>query len=239
MKILILSIYSNIPLYKQMLELQRKYIHSNPNVTSYFIQFRSQTQPIEIVNDFIYIRGIETRMKITEKTLLSLKYLLETKGLEFDFIIRTNISTIINFTQLFTYLDSIPKLNIYCTGHLLNLQWTDHTSGITNKKLFGTLFAAGTSIILSPDVANFMIKNIDKFRHDIIDDVAIGIFMKDYLPDVLTNLKNFKASYLITNPNIKINDSINYVFIRNRINNHENKRNQDLINMRAIIKLFQ
>jgi hypothetical protein len=76
MKILILSIYSNIPLYKQMLELQRKYIHSNPNVTSYFIQFRSQTQPIEIVNDFIYIRGIETRMKITEKTLLSLKYLL-------------------------------------------------------------------------------------------------------------------------------------------------------------------
>ena len=63
--------------------------------------------------------------------------------------------------------------------------------------------------------------------------------MKNYLPDVLTNLKNFKASYLITNPNIKINDSINYVFIRNRINNHENKRNQDLINMRAIIKLFQ
>lgn len=239
MKILILSIYSDIPLYKQMLELQRSYIHSNPNVTCYFIQFRAQSEPIEIVNDFIYIKGIENRMKITEKTLSSLKYLLETKGLEFDFIIRTNISTIINFTQLFTYLDSIPKFNVYCTGHLLNLQWIDHTSGIYDKKLYGTLFAAGTSIILSPDVANFMIKNIDKFRHDIVDDVSIGVFMKNYLSDVLTNLQNFIASYLIIDPKTTINDSINYVFIRNRINNNENKRKQDLINMKAIIKLLQ
>ena len=239
MKILILSIYSDNPLYKNMLELQRTYLHSNPNITSYFIQFRTQSEPVEIVNDFIYINGIESRMKITEKTLLSLKYLLETKGFEFDFIIRTNISTLINFTQLFTFLDSIPKFNIYCTGNLLNLQWIDKTSGITNRKLFGTLYAAGTSIILSPDVANFMIKNIDKFRHDIIDDLSIGVFMKKYLPDVLTNLQNFKASYLITEPKTQINHSINYVFIRNRINTNENKRDEDIINMKTIIKLFQ
>ena len=73
MKILILSIYSENPLYNKMLNLQRKYIHSNPDITTYFIQFRTQTNPVEISDDFIYVNGIENRMKITEKTLSALR----------------------------------------------------------------------------------------------------------------------------------------------------------------------
>ncbi len=241
MKILILSIYSSSPLYSQMLQIQRKQDISSiyPDITRYFIEFRSQSKPIEIVGDFIYVKGQEVRMGITQKTLLALNYLIKELGQTYDFIIRTNISTIINLQQLTQYLNSIPKSNIYCSGNVLNLQWLDHTSGIRDKKLFGTLYAAGTSIILSQDVALNMIGNIDKFRFDIVDDVSFGVYMQNYLPNVLDNLKNYKASYLIVEPNTNLNDSIGYVFIRNRINNNDNKRQKDLINMEQIINIIK
>lgn len=239
MKILILCIYSENPLYNKMLDLQRIYIHSNPNITSYFIQFRSQTNPIEILNDFIYINGIEQRMKITEKTLCALKYLLINLNQKFDFILRTNISTIINFNKFLLWLNNIPKTNIYCTGNLLNLQWLDHTSGINDRSLFGTLYASGTSIILSYDVALNMVNNIDKFRFDIIDDISFGIYMKKYLPSVLVNLKKYIAPYLVFNKKTKITNVKNYVFIRNRISTDDNNRQIDLINMEKTINLIQ
>jgi hypothetical protein len=197
MKILILSIYSENPLYNQMLNLQREYVHLNSSITTYFIQFRQQSNQVEISGDFIYVNGIENRMKITEKTLSALKYILKDLDQHYDFILRTNISTLTNFFQLISFLNSIPKTNIYCTGNLLNLQWLDHTSGINDKKLFGTLYAAGTSIILSYDVASNMVENLDKFRHDIVDDVSFGVYMRNYLPSVIDNLLKYKASYLI------------------------------------------
>ena len=236
MKILILSIYSETPLYNKMLQLQRKYIHSNPDITTYFIQFRSQSNPVEIVDDFIYINGKEERLKITEKTLLSLKYILKDLNQHYDFILRTNISTLTNFKQLIPFINSLPKTNIYCTGNLLNLRWLDHTSGIFDTKLFGTMYAAGTSIILSYDVAINMVENINKFRHDIIDDVSIGVYMKKYLPIVINNLIKYKATYLIFNRKIKHTDLKKYVFIRNRINMDETKRQDDLVNMEKTIE---
>jgi hypothetical protein len=236
MKILILSIYSDSELYNKMLELQRKYINIDANIKYYFIQFRKQINDVEIENDFIYVNGLENRMKITEKTLKSIKYILNDLNEHYDFIIRTNISTIIHFRNLIDYLQSIPKTNIYCTGNLLNLQWYDHSSGIVNNSLFGTLYASGTSIIISYDVALFMINNISNFRHDIIDDVSIGVFMKKYLPSTLQSLQKYKASYLIFDTSKKIEDTNNYIFIRNRINNKEHLRDLDLIHMEKTIK---
>lgn len=239
MKILILSIYSESPLYNKMLELQRKYVNCNANIKYYFIQFRKQIKDVEIENDFIYINGIEERMKITEKTLKSINYVLRDLNEYYDFIVRTNISTIIHYEKLFDFLSFIPKTNIYCTGNLLNLQWLDHTSGIINKSLFGTLYAAGTSIIISYDVALFMTEHTQNFRHDIVDDVSIGVFMKNYLPKTLESLQKFQASYFIFDSHNKdIKDTINYVFIRNRINNNERLRELDLINMEKTIQII-
>ncbi len=238
MKILILSIYSENPLYNQMLNLQRKYVHSNSSITTYFVQFRPQSNQVEISGDFIYINGQENRMKITEKTLFALKYILNDLDQHYDFILRTNISTLTNFSQLIHFLNSIPKTNIYCTGNLLNLQWLDHTSGINDKKLFGTLYAAGTSIILSSDVASNMVENLDKFRHDIVDDVSFGVYMQNYLPNVIDNLKKYQASYLIFDKKTNIDIVKNYVFVRNRINNDDNKRQDDLSNMLKTIKII-
>ena len=126
MKILILYIYSDNPIYNKMLEIQREYIinsNSNANFSCYFIQFRNeQINNVEIENDFIYVKGQEKLLNITEKTLKSLSFLLKDLGLIFDFIIRTNISTVINFNKLLVFLQNLPKNNIYCTGKILKVQ---------------------------------------------------------------------------------------------------------------------
>ncbi len=243
MNILILIIYSESDLYKKMFEIQQNYYKKSCdhikknlkyNIDFYFIQFRQQVNPVEIDNNFIWVKGDENRMKITEKTLSSLKYIYKDLNLSYDFIIRTNISTIINFTELYIFLNSLPKNNIYCTGNILNLQWLDPPSGIKDKSLFGTIYAAGTSIIFSSDVVSYMIENTDKFRYDIVDDVSFGLFIYKYLPDAFHNLDKFIASFLVVNKNFNIKCTTNHVFIRNKIKIQDNMRGQDVLNIKKI-----
>ena len=69
MKLLILSIYSKSKQYDEMLSIQRSYLHKFPNITTYFIDFREQTNPIEVEDDFIYVKGKDTFINITYKKI--------------------------------------------------------------------------------------------------------------------------------------------------------------------------
>ena len=232
MKVLILLIYSENQLYNEMLNLQRKYVNSHPEITSYFIQFRNdQTNVVEIENDMIYVKGKEHILNITTKTLLAMQYLLCQQNLIFDFVVRTNISTVINFGKLIQYCSTIPRENIYTGGYIYNLQWLDHYCGIFNDELFGTLYAQGTSIFWSYDVAMHIANNTDKVRTDIIDDIAFSVYLKTFLPKAIDSLQKYKIPFVSTGDIITIDDVLNSVFIRNRIQNSIFQRNMDLIYM--------
>lgn len=228
MKLLILSIYSKNKEYDEMLKIQRSYLHQFPNVTSYFIDFREQqVHPIEIENDFIYVKGKDTFNNITYKTIEAFDYAVN--YLHFDYIIRTNMSTIINVPALIDYCSTLRKTNIYTGGLLAPLQRIDKQSGIKDTRYWGTKFIQGTSIIMSYDVICFMVKHKTNIKYNIIDDVAIGIFIKEYIPSALyTNVANF----YIVQKNIKaayVNKQ--FVFFRNRA--YEN-RGGDIKNMKII-----
>jgi hypothetical protein len=232
MKVLVLFIYSENALYNEMLNLQRKYVNTHSDITSYFVQFRKdQTNAVEIVNDIIYVKGEEDRMNITTKTLLAMQYVLCQMNLTFDYVVRSNVSTVINFGQLIQFCSTIPKENIYTSGQVLNLQWLDHSSGIFNDELFGTLYASGTSILWSYDVAIHLANNIDKIRTDIIDDVTFGVYLKQYLPNTIHSLQKYPIPYASTSELISIDNILNSVVIRNRIQNSDSQRNLDLIYM--------
>lgn len=250
MKILILYIYSINPAYEKMLELQREHILNNSNldISHYFIQFRNeQSNLVEIENDFIYLKGQESLLKITEKTLNSLKYLLDDLKLTFDFIVRTNISTIINYNNLLNYLNNLPKNNIYCGGKVLKLKNLDYSSGIKSYNHFGLLYASGTSIILSYDVALTLIQNISNINHSIVDDVTIAIFIRKNIPDAYKNLNLYKTPlFLYMNDKVNFSKINNYIFIRNKTitKNCNNKNNisyreNDLINIKNIIEIIK
>jgi len=226
MKLLILIIYSDEPEYQKMLQVQRSYLHNFPNVHSFFVAFReSQQESIVVDNDFIYVKGKEEFLRITHKTIEAMHLALELYP-DVDFVIRSNISTVMNIPALLEYCASLPKDNVYTGGRMLNLLWLDPKSGIhdkTLKELWNTRFVQGTSIILSNDVAKHMVKNKKNIRHDIVDDVSIGVYIKDYLPD--SYYDKYYPVYL-ENINDKDNVDSRGVFFRNRTENRHTDADQ-------------
>jgi hypothetical protein len=137
-------------------------------------------------------------MNILDKTIKSLRYFINIK--EYDFIVRTNISTAFNYTSLYNYLNEMPRNNIYIGGYFFKLGWLQDLYGITKDNtekylLNGLDYFQGTCIILSCDVVKFILDNHHNLIHDVIDDVAIGLFIRTYLPDALksTNLPKFNV----------------------------------------------
>ena len=230
MKILILIIYSENEYYREMLGIQKKYIHKNCNCESYFIQFKEDMcQDIEIIDDFIYVKGTEHLLKMTEKTIKSLKHLFFTLNKQYDYIVRTNISTIINHHLLISNLEKMSRTNIYIGGNLLNLQWLDHPLGIFDDKYFGTIFVQGTGIVLSKDVMLDILKNDDKLDYNIADDVGIAVYIKKYNNDAFQNMLLYELPILIYDKTHNIDSIANYVFIRNKI--FSKNRKIDITNM--------
>jgi hypothetical protein len=234
MKLLILSIYSNDKKYDEMLKIQRSYVHQYSNVIYYFVCLRKQTNMIEIEKDIIYVKGEEAFLNITYKTIEALNYALQ--HIEFDYMIRTNISTIINIPALIKYCSSITKKSIYTGGNLITLQWFHPEYGIKNKKLFGTKYFQGTSIIMSKNVVSYMVKYKSKLRYDIIDDIAFGLFIDTYLPDafVFENAPSFEK----VPKNVRLDQlDKNTIFYRNR-DLKSTDRKGDVKNMRLVRSMF-
>ena len=86
-----------------MIELQKEYMKSyksnNNNITFYFYCYKEDLQEEYVIeDDMIYIKGAETYVPgILEKTI---KVFEITKNMEYDFLLRSNISTVIDYSKL-------------------------------------------------------------------------------------------------------------------------------------------
>lgn len=239
MKILILSIYNETEIYNEMLKIQRKYydlFKETKNIEIYFIQFRKeQDNYVEIEDDFIYIKGEEKLLNIMEKTINALDYLINKLNNKYDFIIRTNISTIVNIKNLLIFLSTQNKNNLYTGGTNTKLYWLDISSGITRKnqikyKLKNFSYIQGNAIIFSYDIIYFIINNKNKINYEIVDDVSFGLFIRNFFPDVYNNI-NLSPNVARIVYNTFCEDA---VFIRNKNNN----RNIDIENIDKFINII-
>lgn len=226
MKILILIIYSEnddnfSEVYTKMVNIHRAYINNFEDISTYFIQMRElQKENVEINDDFIYVNGKEEVLNIMHKTIESIDYLFNILGCKYDYILRTNISTIVNIPKLKDYCGELPKKNVYTGWSILNLNWLDHNSGVVDNSLFGTEYASGTCIIISQDVARHILNNKKNIRYDVVDDLSFGVYMKNFLPEALENLHKCKLSnYEEVTKIYTIEKTIdkNVIIFRNRI----------------------
>jgi len=164
---------------------------------------------------------------------------LKKKKKNYDFLIRTNISTILNIPKLLLYLHDInSKEHLYTGGSFFGyLQWLDHKSGIIDKTFWGTSFMGGTSITLSETTVKHILNNKNNLKYDIIDDVSLGIYIKQYLPEAIENGGKKLSKIYYTNIEKKEelqNNYINYEFYRN----WHMDRNNDLLIMELLITLL-
>jgi len=188
--------------YLSMKNILKKFYSKfkNNDVYYYFTQFREkQTETIELIDNDIYVKGNESAMNILDKTIKSFE-LMNKLHIDYDFLIRANISTIIDINNLLIFLNSLPKNNIYCGGCKLNLQWLDPNYGIVDDTLFGLNYIQGTSIILSKNIVESICNNKDKLNYKIIDDVSIGLFIKEYHNNIFVdtnNLNKYKSNIVV------------------------------------------
>jgi len=215
-----LVLFSPDPEYMCMYNISNKYYKKFRNVkTVYYTFSESINNDYELINNILYIKGKESNGPgITEKTIKSFEYF---KDLSFDYLIRSNISTIVNFDILNKDLNK-KKID-YAGGLLFTLQWIDEKYGIVDKTYWDTVYVSGTSIILSKKAFDILLLYKQHIRYNIIDDVSIGIFFKEHTP-----IKPQELGFFSINESYKNNTT----FYRNKTDN----RNSDCTQMKKIIE---
>lgn len=206
---------------------------------------------IQQIDDNFVINGKESYIPgILNKTLDTFDYMISENMLDdYDYCIRTNISTIVNYDILEEELSKNP-IEYYGGGRSMVLNWK--STGMEDERWFGTVFVQGTSIILSKKAVQLMSSKRDKFRTEIIDDVALAIFAKEHMPSSSYPPQMIKNGLFKDIPRCIDNDNIhntervkkaislsknNTAFYRNKcLGIHSPNRLLDLINMKVIIE---
>jgi hypothetical protein len=182
MKILHLVLYSNSKkkeYYEEMQKLTAQYYKKFENVRTIYYKYTDISEEYYLQDNILHIKGTESFIPgVLDKTIKAFEYMVQNKILDnYDVVVRSNISTVINFDLLTNYFQ-FKGVPYYAGAKVENLQWEG--GGITDHKWFGTQFACGISIILSNDAVRYMIQNKENIRMDIIDDVSIAIFHKEH-----------------------------------------------------------
>jgi len=163
-----------------MLEVQRKYIHNYGNdVEAYFIRSSyDHNEEIFLDGDMFHVRGKEDFFTILHKTLMVMEYLKNHCKKEYDFTLRTNISTVVDINKLMSYLKNFREVEYIYGGDL----------GIDTTKGFTYYYALGTAIIFSRKVYDPIVENMSwAFDHSVWDDQAFGIYIAKFLPSALNH----------------------------------------------------
>jgi hypothetical protein len=162
-KIIILILSSNGEIYNEFKRLQLLYLNKfNTLIKFFFIEFKdNQKEDVIEINNTLYFKGTESiNPGMIIKTSLAINYLKN--NYEYDFLFRTNLSTLINIPNLYEYINTLPQYNI-CSGFIV----------------FG--FITGTGIIMPKNVAELIADNYEKFNYmHIHEDVLITNMFNHY-----------------------------------------------------------
>ena len=222
-----LVLYSDDKDYNQMKEITDKYYKKFDNVTTIYYKFdKDITNKYEMEGNLLKIKGTESYLPgILDKTVKAMEYVVDNKY-DCDYLVRSNISTIVDFELLDKELSKKP---IEYGGGLINeLKMIDKSGGIVDDTYFGLKYASGTAIVFSKNILDQVMAKRDKINYKLIDDVAIGLLMRDEFKKPAEQV----GSFLVVSDASEIGKK-SYVFYRNRSSNRET----DVKNMRMIVKI--
>ncbi len=231
-KIIILILSSSGEVYSKFKNLQTQYLSTfQPFIKFYFIEFNNlQIESVIENNNTLSFKGSESITPgMIIKTSLAIDYL---KKYDYDFIFRTNLSTVINIHNLISFINTIDLKQNICSGF----------------PVFG--FITGTGIIMNKNVAELVANNYTFFNYfNTCEDVLISQMFTHYKIPYVQIPNNYKWGLIIDtlNENDKEPHMIHYVtnncyqkliFDKNilqfRIKNNE--RNIDILFFKDIIE---
>ncbi len=147
---------------------------------------------VDISRRTIYVKQDECLIPgILAKTVKSLKR----SSLAYDFVWRTNLSSVLDFHGLLEFCKGIPSSGYY-GGYIGQYQHSESEAvlkerarGVSASHREGrayhgfspseaSRFASGAGFLMSADVVEYLVINQALLRWDLIDDVAIGILLE-------------------------------------------------------------
>lgn len=163
------------PAYREFQKVWESYMNSDPeHFEAYFIR-ADQNLPAkyQIKKNEIIVKTPEGFAPgIINKTIMSLEA-LQSRLNEFDYVVRTNLSSFYAYPRLLAFLQSIPKTNVYRGVSLYPCELPQEFLQIP--------FVSGAGIILSKDLAEMLVKEhhaFEKYKAELPDDVFIGMFFQ-------------------------------------------------------------
>lgn len=164
------------PAYRELQKIWEAYMNTDPqHFEAYFLRADPNLSvPYVIKSNEIIVKTEEGFVPgILNKTILALEAMQERLH-EFDYVIRTNLSSFFPFPNLLNYLKKLPQENCYCG---ISLFQTKELGVPADFKIIP--FVSGAGIILSRDLAKLLIKDhadFEKYKSEVPDDVFIGLF---------------------------------------------------------------
>ena len=216
MKILILSIFDKTERNNELIKLHQSYLKNNRfindgTINFFFItydEFLQEEYKKDDENHILFLKGKEGYMNILRKTMKAIDFFqnYDENKTYYDYIVRTNISSVFDFKLLLDFFTIMPTENVYVGSIFYHLKWLDEKFGINRNtlnlyNLFNMGFFQGTCIMLSNDVFTFMLNNVEKLNYDIIDDVSIALFIREHLPRAYLTSKLMPQATVIDEKN--------------------------------------
>lgn len=161
MKVLVLVISSDtFPVYAHHREVWRRYRALHPEFECYFLEYRPLVFVPTLTSDTLVLPGIERYDTILTKTLDAIDYFARRRS--YDYVLRTNLSSVWDFVNLRRYLETIPRERVY-----------QGQCGVNSDT--GIQFASGAGILMSADVVRALLTHRRvALTLPSLDDVAIA-----------------------------------------------------------------
>jgi hypothetical protein len=136
----------------------------DPSIKAYFVYGELDYPLFEYddSSDLVFNDVKEHPQLNIEKTLKAMEYI--DSHIEYDFFIRTNLSTFWNFHKLHSYLNELPNENCY--------------SGVGP---YGGYYLGGVDTIVTPDMIKSIISNKHLIDYLVCEDQAMGKYFHGYL----------------------------------------------------------
>jgi hypothetical protein len=159
------------------------------------------------------------------KTIMAFEWV--NQNYDYEYIYRSNLGAFVDIKNILSFLSDKPKDNFYC--------------GIVGKDSFylgrEVEFASGSGYFLSKNLVELVVKNKYMWKHNVIDDVALGELLSQFNVKVdrrakRKNITDGKTFYQIGDNIVEYIDDEEVYHIRLRSDNRE----EDIKNMKELYK---
>ena len=222
----------NVVIFNETVAYEAEMIHelrrlnAVRGVRQLFVVLDPAADAIRLEGDMLRVPGVETYAPgILHKTIEAMRYVL--RETEFDFLVRSNISTVVDFAALAPVLAELDAGQpVYASTRWFHfIEGVYHRDGIPADGVREkNTFAAGTNIMLSRPAVEHLVSHADGLEMHLPDDVAIGnAMLRVCEPRQLTPEEQY------------CNDAPGATVYRNRTDFSDWVRTVDVLRMRKIV----